>query len=237
MTDNATIFRSSKFDEFISKWGCNLRFRCAYVPEGNSIVERVHRSIKRIAARTQCDIREAVYLYNITPLDDVNETTAPINAVHQYLARIKGVDVVEKRDSGSNDHYKVGDEVWVKGPQNRCFKRFKCGRVTKLISPQAVEVDGLPRHVKDIRRRVMNVSERSEGRTDEEENEIEDEGPLLVRFSESDTESSVSEEEDLIRFSESDTESSVNEEDVQEGQAEAPRRSGRERRPPAKFCC
>ena len=110
--------------------------------------------------------------------------------------------------------------------------------MTKLISPQAVEVDGMPRHIKDVRHRVMNVSERSKGpKDDEEENGVEDEGPLLVGFSESDTESSVSEEEDLIRFSESDTESSVNEEDVQEGQTEAPRSSWRERRPPAKFCC
>ena len=56
---------------------------------------------------------------------------------------------------------------------------------------------------------------------------------MLVRFNESDTESSVS-EEDLMRFSESDAES---EEDVQGGQVEAPRRSGRVRRPPVKFCC
>ena len=205
LTDNATIFRSPRFEEFISKWGCSLRFRCAYVPEGNSIVERVHRSIKRIAARTQCDVREAVYLYNITPLDDVNEITAPINAVHQYSARIKGVDEIEKQDTGSNDRYKVGDEVWVKGPQNRCYKRFRCGRVTKLISPQAVEVDGMPRHVKDIRHRVVNVNEMSEGpKDDEEENGIEDEEPLLIGLSDSDTERLES-EEDLIRISESDT--------------------------------
>ena len=54
LTDNARAFRSQRFKDFISGWGCNLPFRCAYAPEGNAIVERIHRSIKRIAARTRC---------------------------------------------------------------------------------------------------------------------------------------------------------------------------------------
>ena len=227
LTDNATIFRSQKFEDFIGKWGCNLRFRCAYAPEGNSVVERVHRSIKRIAARTRCDIREAVYLYNVTPLDDVNEDTAPINKVHNYMTRVKGVDEMEEREAVGGCRYEVGDDVWVKGPQNKCFKKFKCGKVTGVISPQAVEVDGIPRHVKDLRRRVVSTEKGSERLGDKGVHKPEDDEPLMVRFDESDTDCS----------DEYQTGDELDTEDELEGQAVALRRSERTRRPPTRLCC
>ena len=37
--------------------------RYAYVPSGNGIAERSHHSIKKIAARKQCTISEAIYWY------------------------------------------------------------------------------------------------------------------------------------------------------------------------------
>ena len=43
-----------------------------FVSLGNGIVERCHRAIKHIAARTRCFIMEALYWYNVTPKDDVN---------------------------------------------------------------------------------------------------------------------------------------------------------------------
>ena len=226
LTDNATIFRSQRFRDFVDKWGCGLRFRCAYVPEGNSIVERVHRSIKKIAARTRCDIKEAVYLYNITPLDDINETTAPINAVHKYFARIKGIDEVEKQEAGGDCPYRVGEEVWVKGPQNKCFKQFAHGKVTGLISPQAVEVNGMPRHVKDLRHRTVSKKkpETSESMSLDMH---EDEWSLLEGFSESDGDWS----------SDYQTGDELDADDEPEGQAVALRRSGRTRRPLTRLCC
>ena len=53
LTDN-TAFQSSLLKTFLDEWRVWLRFRCAYVPSGNSIVKRCHRTLKRIAARKRC---------------------------------------------------------------------------------------------------------------------------------------------------------------------------------------
>ena len=45
LLDNSTVFRGKVFGEFLNSWGVGLRFRCAYRPSGNSIVERNHRSV------------------------------------------------------------------------------------------------------------------------------------------------------------------------------------------------
>ena len=67
-----------------------MRFRCTYVPSGNGIVERFHCTIKRIDARSQCSIIEAVYWYNVTPKDDTTASTALANSIHMYQVPIKG---------------------------------------------------------------------------------------------------------------------------------------------------
>ncbi|KAK7066866.1 hypothetical protein SK128_021961, partial [Halocaridina rubra] len=63
---------------------------------------------------------------------------------------------------------------------NRCFKKFECGRVTKLISPQAAEVDDILQHVKDLRCHAVSTEERSERLGSEDEDETEDDEPLLT---------------------------------------------------------
>ena len=66
LVDNATAFHSRAFLAFASEWDIRVRYRAAHVPSGNGIVERNHRSVKVIAARKECDVPEAVYLYNAT---------------------------------------------------------------------------------------------------------------------------------------------------------------------------
>ena len=61
LTDNDTAFCSREFRTFANDWGVNLRCRRAYIPAGNGIAERCHRTVKRIAARMHCPIQEAVY--------------------------------------------------------------------------------------------------------------------------------------------------------------------------------
>ena len=92
LTDNDTAFCSRAFEEFRQEWGFRLRLRCAYVPSGNGIAERSHRTIKRIAARKNCTIMEAVYRYNVTPKDNVSDLTAPGNSIYRYRMRVKDVD-------------------------------------------------------------------------------------------------------------------------------------------------
>ena len=128
-----------------------MRFRCAYVPAGNGIVERSHRTIKRIAARTRCSVMEAVYWYNVTPKDDASASTAPANLIYSYTARIRGVDVTLPPEDAGPSRYKVGDNVWVKIPHGRCTTQFGKGTITGVYSPHSVLVDGTPRHIKDVR--------------------------------------------------------------------------------------
>ena len=51
LTDNDTAFWSSLFKTFLDEWRVQLRFHCAYVPSGNGIIERCHRTVKNLAAR------------------------------------------------------------------------------------------------------------------------------------------------------------------------------------------
>ena len=153
LTDNDTAFTCNAFRRFLDSWGVRLRFRCAYVPAGNGVAERSHRTIKTIAARQQCSVPEAVYWYNVTPKDSISPCTAPTNALHNYSVRIKGIDGTlppEPLSTRKRD-YQVGDVVWVRNPHSRCTTKSKLGRVTGICSPQTVAIDGTPRHVKDLR--------------------------------------------------------------------------------------
>lgn len=158
LLDNATAFRSAVFSTFLTRWGVRTLFRCAYYPAGNSIVERCHRTVKCIAARSRCSISDAVYFYNVTPKDDVDEISSPANMIYNYSIRIRGVDSVAyigPTDDSAN-RFKVGDTVWVRPVASRCNVQYDRGIVTNVLSPQAVEIDGVPRHVKDVRMRARD---------------------------------------------------------------------------------
>ncbi|KAK3852586.1 hypothetical protein Pcinc_040836 [Petrolisthes cinctipes] len=47
--------------------------------------------------------------------------------------------------------FEVGDRVWVRHSSRRCDIRSHVGTVTKITSAQNIEVDGIPRHVRDLR--------------------------------------------------------------------------------------
>ena len=69
--------------------------------------------------------------------------------------RVLGIDRVLHDESGTIDNpYDIGDNVWVKPAENRCNTKFKLGTVTGVISNHTVEVDGMPRHVRDLRSTV-----------------------------------------------------------------------------------
>lgn len=160
LLDNAACFRGALFRQFCDRWDVRLRFRCANAAFGNSIVERNHRSVKRIVARTSCSVPEAVYRYNVMPRD-THSASAPANRLYSYEVRVKDIDPVsvdsepfsgEGRDTGGQAiKFKVGDRVWVRDPSRRCDVRSRVGTVTKLTSPQNVEVDDMPCHVRDLR--------------------------------------------------------------------------------------
>ena len=92
---------------------------------------------------------EAVYWYNVTPKDNVFPLTAPINLIHRYRVRLKGIDAPSL--DKPQIRYDVGDRVWMKTPNGRCTSPYARGHVTGVISSQNVLVNGMPRHVRDLR--------------------------------------------------------------------------------------
>ena len=170
LTDNDTAFKSRTFKEFAADWAVNVRFRAAHVPSGNGIVERCHRTVKTIAARKGCSVLEAVYLYNVTPQDGDTPETAPMNMLSGHAARVRGVDerVAEK---ATICRYEEGDAVWARPPNSRCDKPYDEGYVTKVVSEYTVEVDGIPRHVRDLRKRRVREKDEQQLTTGAEQDD------------------------------------------------------------------
>ena len=67
-----TVFSSNSSASWANGVGVQLRLRCAHVLSGNGIAEGCNQSIKRIAARKQCTVMEAVYRYKKTSRDAVS---------------------------------------------------------------------------------------------------------------------------------------------------------------------
>lgn len=164
LCDNDTVFRGRSFAAFAARWNVTLRFRAVHEPGGNGVVERSHRTVKVIAARKRCSVAEAVHLYNVSPRVDSEPGSSPASAVYTYQVRdcVSSGDVqlteeqsahpvVENECEGG---YKVGDAVWVRRRGARCTEPSRHGVVTAVISPQVVEVDGLPWHVRCLRPRA-----------------------------------------------------------------------------------
>lgn len=159
LTDNAPSFRSAVFREFASRWDMAIRYRCAHVPSGNGISERCHRSIKTIVARKGCTVAEAAYRYNVMPRD-ADPESAPVSQLFRYRVRQQGIDSDNSEPVDVECRFQVGDRVWVRDVSRRCDVPSSIGTVTKIVSPQNVEVDGMSRHVRDLRR-VIRVEQLS----------------------------------------------------------------------------
>ena len=156
LMDNGPAFRSEVFKEVCDKWGVRQFFRAAYRPSGNGIVERHHRTIKAAAERSHITPMEAVFWYNMSPKSGQNETTVPHRAIFSYKWRhpcnkIAGVE-------GEEATIKVGEEVWVKPPNVKCTTLWGRGVVTGMQSKNNVIVDGVPRHILDLRRVSLPVN-------------------------------------------------------------------------------
>ncbi|KAG1653350.1 hypothetical protein GQR58_025676 [Nymphon striatum] len=153
LLDNSTAFRSAAVEQFADEWGISLRFRAAYAPSGNGIVERNHRTIKRIAERGGISPEEATFWYNVTPRKDTDAGSVPSKGLYRYTWRVPfDVNFVQV-ESCDDSPFAVGDEVWVKPPIPSCTKQWSLGMVSDVVSRYVVRVDGMPRHIKDIRKR------------------------------------------------------------------------------------
>ena len=153
LLDNSAAFRSACLEQFADEWCIALRFRAAYAPSGNGIVERNHRTIKRIAARGKISPEEAVFWYNVTPRKEMDKESVPSSVLFKYEWRVPyDVNAREVKD-GESSAFAVGDEVWVKPMVPSCTRQWTLGVITRVVSKHVVCVDGMPRHVRDVRKR------------------------------------------------------------------------------------
>ena len=139
-------------------------FSCAYRPTGNGIVERHHRTIKRMCARTGKPPAEMLLWYNNSPND---RDVVPSESVLSYSCRYPGyVDADNPASDAPVNRFKVGDEVFVRPHDARCTTTWPRKVVSGIASSTSVEVDGTPRHVRDLRlaaRCLDRVEIRSQG--------------------------------------------------------------------------
>ncbi|KAG0722885.1 hypothetical protein GWK47_043701 [Chionoecetes opilio] len=182
LTDNATSFRSSLFGEFANRWGIAIRYHCAHVPSGNGISERCHRTVKTILARKGCSVAEAFYRYNVMPRGN-DAASAPANQIFRYQVRLLGIDEVRQQNQSADDQhrYSVGDRVWIRHPGRRCDSRSLEGTVPRLVSPQNVEGDGMPRHVRNLRLVTSPLPTPGELSASEQPDVVEEDDALLIQ--------------------------------------------------------
>ena len=163
LLDNSTAFRSAIVAQFADEWGIALQFQAAYALGVNGIVERNHQTIKRIVKRGGITPGEATFWYNVTPRKDIEESSVPSNLLFRYHWRVP-FDVNLRTEGGDvESSFLVGDEVWVKSSPPSCVKQWMPGKVTRIVSKHTVCVDGMPRHVRDIRKQHSGVSRGSRG--------------------------------------------------------------------------
>jgi hypothetical protein len=154
LMDNSTSFRSEQIKQLCEKWTVTRLFRTAYRASGNGIVERNHRTIKCMAERSGITPIEALFWYNITPRRSAEVSSAPYKSLFTYEWRHPEVNVLELNEPiGDNCDFNIGDAVCVKPPNCRCTSRWGRGSVTKINSKNNVEVNGMARHVLDLRKR------------------------------------------------------------------------------------
>ena len=188
LSDNGTVFRSREFESFLASWDVEAVLSCAWRPQGNGCVERVHRTIKRMVARTGDSVEACTFWYNVTHGD---RTESPYEAVFSAKPRIPGVrgsrenisrpaevrqEMNPPADSGiERNPYSLGDRVYLRPPSGRCDEPWSGPhRVTSVRSAVAIELnmDGVTRHIAHVRRvpRPLSPSTRtSSGSSDDDE--------------------------------------------------------------------
>lgn len=157
LLDNGAAFRSTRMTDLCNKWNIARRYRAAYRPAGNGIVERHHRTVKRMAERSGKAPTEMVFWYNLAPKVPNDPGSSPSRGLYNYVWRHPMVEV--RLPEIDDEKWQVGEEVLVKPPGARCTTHWKRGRVTGVTSSNNIDVDGTPRHVLDIRRLFTEDSE------------------------------------------------------------------------------
>ena len=176
LLDNSATFRSEHLVSRCRAWNVNVIYRAAYRPSGNGIIERHHRTVKRAAARTKKPILVAVFWYNFLPRVRTDPQTCPHRGIFRHswscpleTRRVADIPCVPRG-------FVEGDPVLVKPRGALCTTRWDVGQVTRVTPEGAVEVDGVHRHVGDLRK----LSQASEASDEEDVSTSSEEEPMEV---------------------------------------------------------
>ena len=102
----------------------------------------------------------AKVLEKVLSLDENGDTPMQIVYSHEVQPPDTCAPAAE-RSSGQNP-YKVGDAAYVKPHPNSCVSLWKKGQVTAVTSDVAVKVNGMPRHIADVRLAERRLSSNQE---------------------------------------------------------------------------
>ena len=118
-----------------------------------------------MSARCRKSIGYCVFWNNITPHS--SKGIIPLSKLisYEWQNLFLQVEVNSEIDDGQESDkcvYSVGDKVWVKPHRACCTSLWNSRIVAKVNSEHDVEVDGVPRHVCDMRRRCVDEGERDD---------------------------------------------------------------------------
>ena len=101
-----------------------------------------------------------------------------MNITYRYEVRVRGIDSRNDQTEPGviSCRFSIGDRVWMRDPSRRCIVKSSPGTVTQVLSAQTVEVDGMPRHVRDLR----HHTESSANQAAPAPHCQPDDGPLLI---------------------------------------------------------
>ena len=169
LSDNGTVFHSRDFVSMMRRWSVEQLFSGAYRPQGNGMIERVHRSIKRTVKRSRCSVEEAVFWHNNTKN---YKSICPYELLFSAISKKPGIatrrKLINRKRSrnyevNDNDEFRktennpfaVGDRVFLRPHSGQCDVEWSGPhRVTGLTSNVSLVLndDGVSRHVSHVRR-------------------------------------------------------------------------------------
>ena len=88
----------------------------------------------------------------MTPWKGTEESSVPSNLFFRYCWRVPFDVNLYAEDEDAKNSFLVGEEVWVKPSPPSCTEQWMPGKVTRIVSKHTVCMDGMPGHVRDIRR-------------------------------------------------------------------------------------
>ena len=88
LLDNGTVFCSDELRRLLDVWQIKADFSCAYRAQGNGLVERVHRTIKRMVTRSGRSVEEMTFWFNATQGE---RPASPFEMVFGAKPRMPGV--------------------------------------------------------------------------------------------------------------------------------------------------